>query len=103
MEEARRFHRWPTAQRVLTSPSLFTNEYLLLKGDRDSDRSDKDTLDVTTNDRSFNSMGVQVTAKYEVSTGPSIIKWRPVSGITMTKLIEIIGKRVTYGQRFDGL
>ena len=59
----------PPLQRVLTSPNLFTNEYLLLKGDRDSDRSDKDTLDVTTNDRSFNSMGVQVTAKYELSTG----------------------------------
>ena len=59
----------PPLQRVLTSPSLFTNEYLLLKGDRDSDRSDKDTLDVTTNDRSFNSMGIQVTAKYELSTG----------------------------------
>jgi Fe(3+) dicitrate transport protein len=60
----------PPLQRVLTSPNLFTNEYLLLKGERDSDRSDRDTLDVTMSDRSFNSMGVQVTAKYELSTGP---------------------------------
>ena len=61
----------PPLQRVLTSPNLFTNEYLLLKGDRNSDRGDgdKDTLDVTTNDRSFNSMGIQVTAKHELSTG----------------------------------
>ena len=60
----------PPLQRVLTSPNLFRDEYLLLKGERDSDLSDNDTLDVTTNDRSFNSMGVQVTAKYDLATGP---------------------------------
>ncbi len=54
----------PALQSVLSQPNFFQTEYQLLTGQTDSTGTDADTLDVTNNDRSFTSTGVQVTARY---------------------------------------
>jgi Fe(3+) dicitrate transport protein len=63
------FIEGPTLQSVLANPELFVSQYQLIKGERNSTETDADTLDVTNNDRSFTSSGVQVTAHYEFETG----------------------------------
>ena len=63
------FVEGPTLQSVLANPELFVSQYQLIKGERNSTETDADTLDVTNNDRSFTSSGVQVTAHYEFETG----------------------------------
>jgi Fe(3+) dicitrate transport protein len=65
------FIEGPSLQSVLASPELFVNQYQLLTGQRNSisPDTDADVLDVTNNDRTFTSTGVQVTANYEFSTG----------------------------------
>ena len=63
------FIEGPTLQSVLANPELFVSQYQLIKGERNSAETDADTLDVTNNDRSFTSSGVQVTAHYEFETG----------------------------------
>ena len=63
------FIEGPALQSVLANPELFVSQYQLIKGERNSAETDADTLDVTNNDRSFTSSGVQVTAHYEFETG----------------------------------
>ena len=63
------FLEGPSLQTVLASPELFVSQYQLITGFRNSALTDADTLDVTNNDRSFTSKGVQVTAHYELLTG----------------------------------
>ena len=45
---------------------------MLLTGDRNSELIDSDILDVTNNDRSYNSMGLQVNISYAFDTGSLI-------------------------------
>lgn len=52
-------------QSVLASPQRFTREYDLLAGAADSQPVDAATLDVTNNDRSFISTGVQAAAVFD--------------------------------------
>ena len=62
----------PSLKTVLASPNLFQGQYLLLTGDRNSELIDSDILDVTNNDRSYNSMGLQVNISYAFDTGSLI-------------------------------
>ena len=62
----------PSLKAVLASPNLFQGQYLLLTGDRNSELIDSDILDVTNNDRSYNSMGLQVNISYAFDTGSLI-------------------------------
>lgn len=48
------------AQRILASPGLYTAQYQVLTGVRDSSGADSQTVDVTNNDREFMSFGLQV-------------------------------------------
>ena len=47
------------AQRILASPGLYTAQYQILTGARDSSGADSQTVDVTNNDREFMSFGFQ--------------------------------------------
>ena len=46
---------------ILESPHLFAKEYALLTGQADSQPTDDQTLEITNNDRSFQSSGIQST------------------------------------------
>jgi Fe(3+) dicitrate transport protein len=59
------FEQGPSLQEVLSSPNLYSLEYYLLTGERDSDSLPTDFLDVTNNDRQYETRGLQ--AFYERS------------------------------------
>ena len=59
------FEQGPSLQEVLSSPNLYSLEYYLLTGERNSDSSPTDLLDVTNNDRQYEARGFQ--AFYERS------------------------------------
>ena len=59
------FEQGPSLQEVLSSPNLYSLEYYLLTGERNSDSSPTDLLDVTNNDRQYETRGFQ--AFYERS------------------------------------
>jgi len=59
------FEQGPSLQEVLSSPNLYSQEYYLLTGDRDSRPVPTDHLDVTNNDRKYQTRGLQ--AFYERS------------------------------------
>ena len=59
----------PPLKTVLASPNLFVGQYQLLTGARNSDSTESDTLDVTNNDRTFNSMGIQFNVSYGLTSG----------------------------------
>ena len=54
---------------VLASPDVFFREIQLIRGEVDSNGSDQETLDITNNDRSFRSQGIEVSAQYLRSFG----------------------------------
>ena len=49
----------PTLQKVLQSPNQYRDQYFVLTGLKDSSLADDETLDVTNNDRSYESSGIQ--------------------------------------------
>ena len=49
----------PTLQKVLQSPNQYRDQYFVLTGLKDSNLVDDETLDVTNNDRSYESSGIQ--------------------------------------------
>jgi len=53
------FEQGPSLQEVLSSPNLFSREYYLLSGERDSTSFPDDYLDVTNNDRQYEASGLQ--------------------------------------------
>ena len=53
------FEQGPSLQEVLSSPNLFSREYYLLSGERDSANFPDDYLDVTNNDRQYEARGLQ--------------------------------------------
>ena len=53
------FEQGPSLQEVLSSPNLFSREYYLLTGERDSANFPDDYLDVTNNDRQYEARGLQ--------------------------------------------
>ena len=53
----------PALQSVLRNPQRYARRFDLLRGLQDSNGTDSELLDVTTNDRSFESMGIQSTLK----------------------------------------
>ena len=53
------FEQGPSLQEVLSSPNLFSREYYLLSGERDSVNFPDDYLDVTNNDRQYEARGLQ--------------------------------------------
>ena len=59
------FEQGPSLQEVLSSPNLYSLEYYLLTGERDSASLPTDFLDVTNNDRQYETRGLQ--AFYERS------------------------------------
>lgn len=56
------FIRGRSLQSILTAPHLFINEYQILVGSANSLATDDQTLEVTNNDRSFTSSGIQMSA-----------------------------------------
>ena len=61
------FIEGPGLQSVLIDPERFLSQYQLLTGARDSDFTEADVLDVTNNDRSFNSKGIHTTATLDLA------------------------------------
>ena len=53
------FEQGPSLQEVLSSPNLFSREYYLLTGERNSASIPADYLDVTNNDRQYKTHGIQ--------------------------------------------
>ena len=53
------FEQGPSLQEVLSSPNLFSLEYYLLSGERNSQSIPSDYLDVTNNDRQYETQGIQ--------------------------------------------
>jgi Fe(3+) dicitrate transport protein len=68
------FWSGPTLQKVLQSPSQYKDQYFVLTGQRDSNPIDDETLDVTNNDRSYESSGLQWSISDE----------RDIGGITLS-------------------
>ena len=63
------FEQGPSLQEVLSSPNLYSLEYYLLTGERNSDPSPTDLLDVTNNDRQYETRGFQAFYERSIS-GP---------------------------------
>jgi Fe(3+) dicitrate transport protein len=63
------FWSGPTLQKVLQSPNQYRDQYFVLTGQRDSSPADDETLDVTNNDRSYESSGVQWSISDERDLG----------------------------------
>ncbi|MFT5560993.1 MAG: Fe(3+) dicitrate transport protein [Litorivivens sp.] len=59
----------PDLLSVLSRPESFVDEYRLLTGQQNSLGTPADTLDVTNNDRTFESYGVQITGFQQLSAG----------------------------------
>ena len=58
------FINGPTLQSVLRYPQQFVREYDLLRGNIDSAEVDGDRLDITNNQREFDSMGAQLSLNW---------------------------------------
>ena len=69
----------PTLQSVLASPSSFALEYGLITGNLNSDDSDSQRIEVTNNNRNFESRGAQLTATWQGQLGD--ISHETVAGI----------------------
>lgn len=54
---------------VLSRPELFARELGILRGDIDSNATSSEILDITTNDRSYGSQGVQIKLDYQMARG----------------------------------
>ena len=63
------FWSGPTLQKVLQSPNQYRDQYFVLTGQRDSSPVDDETLDVTNNDRSYESSGLQWSISDERDLG----------------------------------
>ena len=59
----------PPLQNVLRSPSQFLTQYQILSGSRNSQPLDDELLEVTDNDRSFESTGVQWSLSHQAKLG----------------------------------
>ena len=66
---------------ILAAPHRFAQEYALLTGDMDSLATDLQTLDVTNNDRAYNSHGVQTTGVAEGAMGQA--RYRLTAGVRL--------------------
>lgn len=61
--------RAPAAAVVLANPDIYSREIALLRGDRDSLGTERDTLDVTDFKRQYGSTGIETRIKYQRRLG----------------------------------